>query len=309
MKYSVVLCTYNGEQYIEAQIISIINQTHKVDELVICDDISTDDTLRIVKTIMMKESIPYRIIVNSTRLGPSRNFLNGMKLATGDYVFTCDQDDIWKKDKVEIFDNVVNTTKSMLYFSNGWVINENREKICELWAAAGFDYPQREPILNTLIKQPKVTGAAMMVSRELIDLINDIPLNTLHDYWFSLVASSNDSITAINRHTFYYRQHSNNVVGIKKMNALGLIQMGVSNSKRQVDNRRTKEKQLEELLQLCSSNNRRIIAEALTFWHEMNELNNLNYMKRIDVVLKNIKNKRYFQYSNGWLSAIRDIFV
>ena len=48
MKTSVALCTYNGEVYIKEQIDSILNQTLSVDEIVICDDISSDNTISIL---------------------------------------------------------------------------------------------------------------------------------------------------------------------------------------------------------------------------------------------------------------------
>ena len=48
MKISVALCTYNGEKFLKEQIDSILNQTLKVDEIIICDDISTDNTLSLL---------------------------------------------------------------------------------------------------------------------------------------------------------------------------------------------------------------------------------------------------------------------
>jgi glycosyltransferase involved in cell wall biosynthesis len=49
MKLSVALCTYNGSKYIEEQINSILNQTINVDEIIVCDDLSTDNTIEILK--------------------------------------------------------------------------------------------------------------------------------------------------------------------------------------------------------------------------------------------------------------------
>ena len=48
---SVALCTYNGERYIREQLESILNQTMPVDEIVVCDDGSTDNTLHIIESI------------------------------------------------------------------------------------------------------------------------------------------------------------------------------------------------------------------------------------------------------------------
>ena len=64
MKTSVALCTYNGEKYIESQLISILSQTCPVDEIVVCDDGSTDNTLQIVNQIAQSSLVPFRIVRN-----------------------------------------------------------------------------------------------------------------------------------------------------------------------------------------------------------------------------------------------------
>ena len=71
---SVALCTYNGEKYIQEQLESIINQSVPVDEIVICDDRSTDDTVKLVHEILRRHSIPFTILVNDCQLGPLKNF-------------------------------------------------------------------------------------------------------------------------------------------------------------------------------------------------------------------------------------------
>ncbi|MBV2166779.1 MAG: glycosyltransferase, partial [Kaistella sp.] len=48
MKISVALCTYNGEKFLKQQLESILNQKVKVDEIIVCDDVSTDSTLSIL---------------------------------------------------------------------------------------------------------------------------------------------------------------------------------------------------------------------------------------------------------------------
>lgn len=99
---SVALATYNGENYISAQLNSIANQTHLPNELVICDDLSTDRTLELIKTFSQTAPFPVRLHTSQKRLGYIKNFEKAAALCGGDVVFFCDQDDIWVPQKIEI---------------------------------------------------------------------------------------------------------------------------------------------------------------------------------------------------------------
>ena len=103
MKLSVAMCTYNGAEFIEEQLISILNQTVKIDEIIICDDCSTDDTLEILQKIIEQNNSVITIFRNEVNLRSNKNFEKALSLCTGDYIFFSDQDDIWKKNKVQKF--------------------------------------------------------------------------------------------------------------------------------------------------------------------------------------------------------------
>ncbi|MDV7714401.1 glycosyltransferase [Oenococcus oeni] len=102
MKISVVVATYNGEEFIKDQLQSIVNQSVRPDEIVITDDGSSDQTLDILHDFSknMSDDIKVRIISNNSEHGFVKNFLNGIFNSTGDIVFLSDQDDIWKKNKI-----------------------------------------------------------------------------------------------------------------------------------------------------------------------------------------------------------------
>ena len=102
MKTSVVMATYNGSEFIREQLDSIKNQTMHVDEVVICDDRSKDDTVEIVRSFIADNSLQgWNIEVNEVNLGYGSNFNKALLKASGDYIFFSDQDDIWEPDKVE----------------------------------------------------------------------------------------------------------------------------------------------------------------------------------------------------------------
>src|ERR1700761_3280805 len=100
MKISVVMATYNGAKYLDQQLQSILNQTRKPDEIVVCDDQSADGTADILEKYQQQGLLRYYI--NPERLGVNRNFKRGVSLATeGYYISLSDQDDEWMNDKLE----------------------------------------------------------------------------------------------------------------------------------------------------------------------------------------------------------------
>lgn len=103
MKKSLVLTTYNGEKYILEQMESIRFQTVQLDEVLIFDDCSTDNTPALVTHYIQENNLTnWRYSVNEINKGWRRNFMDGLCAASGDIVFLADQDDIWMPEKVEL---------------------------------------------------------------------------------------------------------------------------------------------------------------------------------------------------------------
>lgn len=102
-RVSVAIATYNGEKFIEEQLASILDQTRPVDEVIICDDRSSDGTAQIVTDFIDKNGLSdkWSFSVNERNLGYASNFVCALRKTTGDYILFCDQDDIWVRDRVE----------------------------------------------------------------------------------------------------------------------------------------------------------------------------------------------------------------
>ncbi len=101
MKISIAMATYNGEKYLEEQLDSILKQTVQPDELVVCDDGSTDNTVEILKSFAKSTSFPVHIYINDINLGYVDNFFKVASLCEGDWISFCDQDDVWLPSKLE----------------------------------------------------------------------------------------------------------------------------------------------------------------------------------------------------------------
>lgn len=116
MKVSVAIATYNGEEFIQEQLESIRTQTLKVDEVRICDDRSSDKTVEVVKEYIKKNHLEdtWTIEVNPQNLGYASNFMKALTQTDGDYIFFCDQDDIWISNRVERMIGLMEIHQDML---------------------------------------------------------------------------------------------------------------------------------------------------------------------------------------------------
>lgn len=313
MKYSVVICTFNGEKYIKEQLNSIVEQTLPVSEIIVCDDGSTDSTVSLCNSILEESDIEYRIIINTQHKGVAANFINGMKLARNEYIFTCDQDDIWCKDKVEIFDRFVAKRKKELYFSNGYLI-DSHESLMEndLWQSFGFNYEklnEAESLFRLMLKRGVVTGSAMAVSSRLVERVNYIPTKLLHDAWLSWMAITVDSICPINERTYYYRQHSNNVMGAgKQRSAFRMIKDYIANVEKVKSTRDEKVLKLQEILKIdMDTQMRNEVEKCYSFWRDLDTISDRGLFDQVKTILSHWKAGNYRLYYSGSKGAVRDI--
>lgn len=109
MSIAVVLATYNGRKYIVEQLDSIKDQTMKPDRVYIYDDCSEDNTVEIIKKYICDNLLGNNWVlrVNQANLGWKNNFHQAIVNASEDYIFLCDQDDVWDINKIRIMSNVV----------------------------------------------------------------------------------------------------------------------------------------------------------------------------------------------------------
>lgn len=102
MKISIALASYNGSRFLREQLESFCRQTRVPDELVVCDDASTDDTLDILERFQATAPFPVRIFQNDVNLGLVRNFERALSICDADLIFLSDQDDVWHSTKLEV---------------------------------------------------------------------------------------------------------------------------------------------------------------------------------------------------------------
>lgn len=221
MKISVAICTYNGEKHLNEQLDSILNQTLKVDEIIVCDDRSTDKTIEILNNYKEKHPSLFQIHHNANTLKSVKNFEKAISLCTGDVIFLSDQDDKWINEKVEEYIMYFNSHPNITTLSSNGYCIDDESKVQEkyaLWDVPRFleeeniDYDYFKLISQIL---NVATGASMAFKKEILSDILPFPtVNKFHhDEWIALIASFQGQYKLLDKKYFYYRLHANQQVG------------------------------------------------------------------------------------------------
>ena len=171
---SVVVGTHNGEPYIEAQLESILNQTQRIDEVLILDDRSTDGTVEICKGFIKDRQLNNWIIrENDKQLGVFNNFISGALAATGDILFFADQDDIWLQNKVKAMIDAFKANSDILALTTTFSRFDGERLL-----STHVKHPHRTPNgirkieLADFCHFPYYLGMSMAVKKELLQNVN-----------------------------------------------------------------------------------------------------------------------------------------
>lgn len=216
---SVCLATYNGEKYIREQLDSIIPQLSLEDEIIISDDGSTDDTLKIIKSYNDK-----RIKIVTPKRDKKRldkvqlvttNFENGLSNAKGEYIFLSDQDDVWHPDRVKIMMDYLKN-KGYDYVESDCIVTDS-----DLIPLSNTRFPHNYHYnkWKSLLGFTPFQGSASAFKREILDLALPFPHGIQsHDRWIGWIASFKfRTLIPLNKPLLYYRRHDSNVsTGISK---------------------------------------------------------------------------------------------
>lgn len=207
MKISVVMTTYNGSKFVIEQLESIRRQTHQVNEVIIADDQSTDDCVKMVEAFINEHKlINWSIYVNEKNMGWKKNFFYALEKATGDYIFLCDQDDVWNPQKVEIMISEMEENKQIslltsdMSFVEKYEINK-RKRSCI--------YLEKNKILH--VTKP---GAVYCFRRELFEKVKKYwDFSMPHDAQLWFAAMIENGIYNISMPLIYYRRHEGTATG------------------------------------------------------------------------------------------------
>ncbi len=219
-KVEVLLATYNNADYLEPLLDSLLAQSFGDFHLVISDDCSTDDTVKILKRYLGRFQNPVRLIERDRPSGSAAaNFAMLMQQSHGDFVFLCDGDDVWYPDKLKAFlakarprQDMLGPDVPMFLFSDASIISaDGAPSGPSYWAYKNTD-PARCLSLQRLLVCTPMLGCASMMNRALVQLACNVPLGrvTGHDWWALLVAASLGEVGFVDAPTIAYRVHGKN---------------------------------------------------------------------------------------------------
>lgn len=201
-KISVCIATFNGEKYIEQQLVSILSQLDSDDEVIISDDGSTDKTLDIIKKINDNRIV---LFANNNFKNPIYNIENTLVKASGDHIFLSDQDDVWLPNKVNTLKK--HLKKYDLVISDAFVVDENLNILKDSFFALNNS---QAGIIKNLLKNSYL-GCCMAFNSNLLSTVLPFPKSIpMHDWWIGLIAEYYGKTLFCEDKLIYYRRHGKN---------------------------------------------------------------------------------------------------
>lgn len=204
---SVVMAAYNGEKYIREQLLSVLKQLSENDEVIISDDNPYTGTYEAVKGFIESDGrIRY---IKGPGKGVIKNFENAISAAEGDYIFLCDQDDVWLDGKVSAVCEELKKG-AVVVMHDAIVTDENLNPVKQSFFEA---MGSGTGIVKNIIKNTYI-GCCMAFSKSLKPFIlpfpDDLPM---HDQWIGLAGEKAGRAALIKEPLIYYRRHSGAVTG------------------------------------------------------------------------------------------------
>lgn len=236
-RVSVALCTYNGSDFIEEQLRSILDQTRAAQEIVVSDDGSTDGTPAEVERVFAAwqgehpgQDVGLRLIRNPAPLGVTANFEQALAACAGELIALSDQDDVWPPERLALLAaEFASRPRLQLLHTDARLVDEagrptGRTLLSTLGVSAAEQAAEhRGRAFDLLLRRNIVTGATVMLRRELVQRARPFPAAWVHDEWLAIVAAATGEVDLLELALLDYRQHSGNQIGASSLDAAGKL--------------------------------------------------------------------------------------
>lgn len=320
------MCTYNGARYLQEQLDSFTSQTRIPDELVVCDDCSSDSTMEILRVFASEVKFPVRIFVNESKLGSTKNFEKAISLCEGNIIFLADQDDVWLPEKLSRIEAEFSRSPDLAgVLTDAVIVDEFLEPIgFYFWQATNFRRLQQKRAmkgkLGTLLKyNTSMAGATFAFRAELMELVLPIPDYWTHDAWIVLIIAALARIRILPEPLNLWRQHEQQQLGSWEKESF-IKQVQRVSWKNFSDDTRLASRQYEsarERISVLSLKSREYSSTLAELSGRLDErslhLNNRADLSRrrtarLVPIAREIATLRYSRYSSGLKSVARDLF-
>lgn len=323
---SVALCTYNGSIHLAEQLSSIAAQTRLPDELVVCDDGSTDGSVGVIQSWASSMSFPVHVHVNRSNLGVIKNFERAISLCRGDIVALSDQDDVWHVDKLSWEEALLQARPGLgLVFTDADVVDECLRPLgYSMWDSCRFSRAEQSMVrrgkaVDVLLRRNVVTGATMAFRSHYKSLILPMPPNPvhLHDYWIAFLIASVAEIDFLPDRLVKYRQQPSQQIGAHQpVSPRWLLAEARRNS------RATNLERYRATLEWFNEVRRRLCERRSQFSLDVRIVDEINgklalcrdriqmpssRARRLPLLARDVAAFRYHRYSTGMWAAVRDL--
>jgi glycosyltransferase involved in cell wall biosynthesis len=316
----VAMCTYNGERFLLEQLDSFLAQTRQPDELVVCDDGSTDRTREILEKFKHKAPFSVRLYLNEQNLGFRRNFEKALSLCQGDLIALSDQDDIWLPEKINEVERVFLKYPSAGYvFHDAFLVDEQLNLLgVSLWDNYNFSFH-----LNNHFKPGEfakyymclgqtILGATIAINSKLRENLLPLPNYWAHDSWIAFAGSLIMDVIALPKKLNKYRQHSYQLFGAST-SFLSKYWQGkkVRNSlftKQAIGWKEALDRLSSDTRLRCDQDILKQVSNKIDHLEVRGNLKG-SIIHKLPIIIKEITKKRYHRYSNGWRSVVRDLLL
>lgn len=206
----VLLSTYNGEKYLPELLDSVMAQKDVLIDVLARDDGSKDKTVEILKKNDRVQ------VYTGENLKPAKSFLNLILKADAsyDYYALCDQDDVWKADKViSAIEHIKDSNKPTLYSSAVEVVDRDLNFIRKSFTDNSF----KDPLYDILTYG--TPGCTFVFNKALMQKLKEYKPTTIsmHDSWISFVCLAVNGLFYSDHEAYIlYRQHDANVLGAQR---------------------------------------------------------------------------------------------
>jgi glycosyltransferase involved in cell wall biosynthesis len=316
-----VLCTYNGERYLQQQLDSLLAQSRLPGKIVAVDDGSTDRSWEILRAFAEQargRGITVEAQRNPNNLGYVRNFEMALQRAGTDIIFVCDQDDVWYPDKLAVIhDRFTADPDLLMLHSDAKLVDAHLGDLgCSLFDALELGPDELQRVHNgygfdVLLRRCIVTGATMVFRSDL--LASAVPFGDgwIHDEWLAIVASAIGKIDVVERPMIDYRQHDANQRGMSRRTLdVKVREIALSREELLYNDARRMESLRQRLGLLPVAVEKNLparVQDKLEHTRFRMHITDTARIKRISPILKEAASGRYRRYGAGIRSVLRDL--
>lgn len=317
IRISVAMCAFNGSRFLPAQLQSIAAQERQPDELVVCDDGSSDGSHDLVREYAARVPFPVRLVVNNESLGVTKNFEKAISLCEGSIIALADQDDVWYPEKLKRLELSFTTSNATLAaFSDADLIDEESRRLnARLWGSFSFGRREQRKFRNhgavrILAKRNVVTGATLAFRKQCLEVL--APLYDVHDAWMAFLLAASGYFEAIPEPLMQYRRHPHQQIGpgaVTWQERLARIKrIDTSFYRKELEHsRKLHDRIVKYRTSLeCGDQAEREIKNKCTHLERRVTLSPTR-LARVADVLRETVNGDYRRYSAGWKSAAKDL--